>query len=105
MTPELKAKVEELTNYWDKPAAEVADLLVPEIERVETRYRKLSAALKYNVDDRTISPAAELERLQGETEHLEKLLGQVWDFARDNNLLYRARIDAIMTAIREKPDG
>lgn len=96
MTPELKTKVEELVNYWDKPAAEVADLLLPEIERVETRYRKLADALKYNKDTRTINPAAELERLEG-------LLGQVWDSCRDNNLSFRQRVVAVMTTIREKP--
>lgn len=87
------------------PAGTIQDLAAQRenCEAMTERYRKLAAALQYNEGDRTISPAAELERLQGEVEHLEKLLGMVWDFARDNNLLYRARIDAIMTAIREKP--
>ena len=38
-----------------------------------------------------------------ESARLEDLLGKVWDIARDNNLEYRARIDKIMTTIREKP--
>jgi len=74
-------------------------------EHESERYRKLAAALQYNEGDRTISPAAELERLQGEVEHRETLLGYVWDFARDNNYDYRGRINLIMEAIREKPGG
>jgi len=40
-----------------------------------------------------------------EAEHLENLLSQVWDICRDNNLSYKARVTACMSAIREKPDG
>ena len=38
-----------------------------------------------------------------EIEQLENLLDRVWDIARDNHLEYRARIDSIMSTIREKP--
>ncbi len=34
MNKELTDKLTKLVNYWDKPAAAVADLLLPEIERL-----------------------------------------------------------------------
>jgi len=52
---------------------------------------------------------AELVRIvttqSAESAHKEALLGQVWDFGRDNNLSYKARITGIMAAIRERPDA
>ena len=44
-----------------------------------------------------------MQALLDENEHKERLLGQVWNIARDNHLEYRARIESIMAAIREKP--
>ena len=41
--------------------------------------------------------------LPDEVECLEALLDVVWDIARDNHVGYRARVESIMAAIREKP--
>ena len=64
------------------------------------RLRGRVGPLMYQHDngiDITLEAADEIERL-------ESLLGQVWDIGRDNELMWDARVRAIMAAIREKPD-
>jgi len=58
----------------------------------------------YEPNDHLHREAADtMQALLDENEHKERLLGQVWNIARDNHLEYRARIESIMAAIREKP--
>jgi len=63
-----------------------------------------SAAMGRFLYEAHIGPLLDtMQALLDENEHKERLLGQVWNIARDNHLEYRARIESIMAAIREKP--
>ncbi len=52
---------------------------------------------------RTKSTHKAFVEYQERIDKLEDLLAKVWNIGRDNNLEYRARIDKIMSTIREKP--
>ncbi len=51
MNKELTEKLEELVNYWDKPAAAVADLLLPEIERLTADLESNEASYQTQLDN------------------------------------------------------